>query len=220
MKKILLNSLVKQLSLTSETPKRANGKLIRDKNNIENRIAREKTSVAGQNLKKFSRILYFYHQRLFYKNKSIEISCPSVCSDESKNATDNSTLESTQDYLISDSLTGRYYTCYSLNKRNVWIKQNILKKHSASLMLALFFLLKGDVEELKICLENIPSFKTHIKKTISYANILLKRIESIKYISNYSTCYTNKKVSIFVRLFFTKHFLVTPCYLIRKYIQK
>jgi hypothetical protein len=73
----------------------------------------------------FSYLVYIL--RLFYKNKSIEISCPDQ-SFESKSitnsdnsATDKSNLQITQDYLISDSLTGRYYTCYSLNKRNVFI---------------------------------------------------------------------------------------------------
>jgi hypothetical protein len=109
--------------------------------------------------------------KLFYKNKSIEISCPDVNISDlaSKKPDTNAQPETTQDYLISDSLTGRYYTCYSLNKRN------------------------GEVEEIKICLDNIPSFKTYIKKTISYANILLKRIISIRHISNFSTCYTTKR---------------------------
>ena len=54
---------------------------------------------------------------------------------------------------------------------------------------------KGDVEEMKICVENIPSFKVYIQKTINYSNILLKRISSLKYLSNYSVCYNTNKVS-------------------------
>jgi hypothetical protein len=41
--------------------------------------------------------------------------------------------------------------------------------------------------------ENIPSFKTHIKKILSYANIYLKRVDSIKHLSNNSSCYTIRK---------------------------
>ena len=55
---------------------------------------------------------------------------------------------------------------------------------------------KGEVEEAKLCIENIPSFKSHLQKTLAYANILLKRIDSVKYLSNYSTCYINKKVCL------------------------
>jgi hypothetical protein len=63
--------------------------------------------------------------RLFYKNKSIEISCldqsydPPLIGSSEGSSIEKQNLEVTQDYLISDSLTGRYYTCYSLNKRNV-----------------------------------------------------------------------------------------------------
>ena len=32
---------------------------------------------------------------------------------------------------------------------------------------------KGEVEEAKLCIENIPSFKSHLQKTLAYANILL-----------------------------------------------
>lgn len=49
---------------------------------------------------------------------------------------------------------------------------------------------------MKICIENIPSFKVYIQKTINYGNILLKRISSLKYISNYSVCYNTNKVRI------------------------
>jgi len=52
------------------------------------------------------------------------------------------------------------------------------------------------MEEMKICVDNIPSFKVHIQKTINYANILLKRISSLKYLSNYSVCYNTNKVRI------------------------
>lgn len=49
--------------------------------------------------------------KLFYNTKSIEILCPPSLN-EAQNI-DN--LE----YLVSDSQSGRYYTCYSLNKRSV-----------------------------------------------------------------------------------------------------
>lgn len=99
--------------------------------------------------------------KLFYSDKSIEIACPPSLNEVNTNC---------QDYLVSDSLTGRYYTCFTLNKRS------------------------GDVEEMKICVENIPSFKVYIQKTINYSNILLKRISSLKYLSNYSVCYNTNKV--------------------------
>jgi len=47
------------------------------------------------------------------------------------------------------------------------------------------------MEEMKICVDNIPSFKVHIQKTINYANI-----SSLKYLSNYSVCYNTNKVRI------------------------
>lgn len=50
------------------------------------------------------------------------------------------------------------------------------------------------MDEIKICVENIPEFKTYIQKTLNYSNILLKRIDSIKCISNYTSCYINKKI--------------------------
>jgi len=59
---------------------------------------------------------------LFYKNKSIEISCPLTSNQISFYSTSESSsldLNQTYDYLVSDSLTGRFYTCFSLNKRNV-----------------------------------------------------------------------------------------------------
>ena len=64
--------------------------------------------------------------RLFYKSKSIEISCPIVpkqmsafLNDDQSNQKLEMDLDSTEDYLISDTPTGRYYTCYSLDRRNV-----------------------------------------------------------------------------------------------------
>jgi len=48
--------------------------------------------------------------KLFYSDKSIEIACPPSLNEVNTNC---------QDYLISDSLTGRYYTCFTLNKRSV-----------------------------------------------------------------------------------------------------
>jgi hypothetical protein len=53
--------------------------------------------------------------KLFYTNKSIEISCPPSL---------NETNHNNQDYLVSDSQTGRYYTCYSLNRRSVSLNLN------------------------------------------------------------------------------------------------
>lgn len=117
--------------------------------------------------------------KMFYRSKSIEISCPSVYDelklDEQRdtyvvesNCTVNQAALS-YDYLISDTVTGRYFSCFSLNKRS------------------------GNVEDVKICSENIPSFKVHLKKTINYAQIFLKRIDSIKVLSNYSICYSSKK---------------------------
>jgi len=73
----------------------------------------------------------FFVFRLFYKNKSIEISCLEQSYDTPLiNASEGSSIEKqnlevTQDYLISDSLTGRYYTCYSLNKRSVRVCLNL-----------------------------------------------------------------------------------------------
>ncbi|RNA07305.1 hypothetical protein BpHYR1_010904 [Brachionus plicatilis] len=114
--------------------------------------------------------------KLFYKTKSIEILTPvtkknkRMCQNEKEHCSDESDLDACQDYLISDSTSGRYYTCFSLNRRT------------------------GDVEELKICVENIPEFKTYIQKTLNYSNILLKRIDSIKCISNYTSCYINRRI--------------------------
>ncbi|CAF0911632.1 unnamed protein product [Brachionus calyciflorus] len=117
--------------------------------------------------------------KLFYKTKSIEIMCPQTKKEvglkqEIKELDSNINsaieLESFQDYLISDSTSGRYYTCFSLNRRT------------------------GDVEEIKICVDNIPAFKTYLQKTLNYSNIILKRIDSIRCISNYSSCYINKKI--------------------------
>ena len=104
--------------------------------------------------------------KLFYTSKTIEILCPPNLN-ESHTGSMN-----TQDYLISDSLTGRYYTCYSLNTRN------------------------AELEETKICLDNIPSFKVHLQKTLNFANILLKRVSSLKYLSNHPVCYSTNKVII------------------------
>jgi hypothetical protein len=76
--------------------------------------------------------------RLFYKTKSIEISCPIVpkhlppaalvggkggAENEccAKQATDP-TLDSNQEYLVSDTSSGRYYTCYSLDRRSVCVE--------------------------------------------------------------------------------------------------
>ncbi len=107
--------------------------------------------------------------KLFYdETKSIEISCPAVTGNVTENdeikTDDKSELCSCTDYLISDSLTGRYYTCYSLNERT------------------------RDIDELKICIDNVPSFKQNLNKLLSYSNILLKRLSSITQITNYLTC--------------------------------
>ena len=101
-------------------------------------------------------LLFYYFLtflfRLFYKeNKSIEISYSSQSC-------------SCVDYLISDTLTGRYYTCYSLNERS------------------------GQIDELKLCIDNIPSFKQNLNKLLGYSNIILKRLNSINYVTNYLTC--------------------------------
>jgi hypothetical protein len=120
----------------------------------------------------------FFSNRLFYKeNKSIEISCTTpiknsidtldlvnVFTTASSILEKQSDLCSCIDYLISDSPTGRYYTCYSLNERS------------------------GQIDELKLCIDNIPSFKQNFKKIINYSNILLKRLQSINHLTNYLTC--------------------------------
>lgn len=112
--------------------------------------------------------------KLFYKTKSIEILCPPNLNESMMGS------KSTQDYLISDSLTGRYYTCYSLNTRN------------------------AELEETKICLDNVPAFKVYLQKTLTFANILLKRISSLNYLSNHQVCFSTNKV-IFMRINLIDH---------------
>ena len=121
--------------------------------------------------------------KLFYReNKSIEISCPSPIEKAPAQLADTSSsgekvikthetcskesneLFSCVDYLISDSLTGRYYTCYSLNERSC------------------------QVDEIKICLDSIPSFKQNLNKLLGYSTILLKRLSTISTVTNYLTC--------------------------------
>lgn len=123
---------------------------------------------------------------MFYKeNKSIEISCTSPTAKKTdvemehpikvdafttsatileKTNQSNIDLCNCVDYLISDTPTGRYYTCYTLNERS------------------------GQIDEIKLCLDNIPSFKENLKKLLNYSNILLKRLNSINYLTTYLTC--------------------------------
>lgn len=60
--------------------------------------------------------LLYYHQfillisnRIYYKSKSVEIDCPVVIKDG----------ELISEYYVSDSTTGKYFTCYSLNPSKV-----------------------------------------------------------------------------------------------------
>ena len=118
--------------------------------------------------------------KLFYdENKSIEISCPRTANDSvsschlltekeeikthEKFIKEKNEFCSCVDFLVSDSLTGRYYTCYSLNE----------KTHT--------------IDELKICIDNVPSFKQNLNRLLSYSNI--------SRITNYLTCLdlANKK---------------------------
>lgn len=72
------------------------------------------------------------------------------------------------EYLISDSPTGRYYTSYTINARCY------------------------ETDEYKLCIDNIPSFKEGLRSCINYANILLKRLNSITYVTKTLSCTTNK----------------------------